>query len=193
MKRILIVAMVLAIASMAFAGGNPNVKCYVSFDQTGAGAPIHEHVMTQYVGFNAYFVFTDLEQGLTTVSFMINNPSADFPGLFASQAFTNLLDIIVGDPYAGMSLASSTCRVGPTEVVGYLNLFPIAVGDACVLILDDPSFPRWVVDCTVPNGEVDYYCVEAHGTIGGGLCEPGDCGASPVEDATWGGIKAMYR
>jgi hypothetical protein len=192
MKRLLIVAMVLAIASVAFAGGNPNVKAYVSFDQTGGGAAVHQYAMTQYVGFNAYFVFSDLDQGLTTVVFRINNPQVECPGLFASQSFTNLLDIIVGDPYTGMSLASSTCRTGPVEVVGYLNLFPVAVGDCCVLILDDPSFPRWVVDCTLPNGLVDFYCVLENGTIGAGPCEPGDCG-TPVEGSTWGGIKALYR
>ena len=192
MKRLLIVGMVLAMASLALAGGNPAVKAYVSFDQTGAGGLEHNYAMTQYVGFNAYFCFSDLDMGLTVVSFMINNPLVECPGLFASQSFTNLLDIIVGDPFTGMSLASTTCRPGPVEVVGYLNLFPIAVGDCCVVILDDPDFPRWVVDCTLPNGEVDFYCVLSNGTIGAADCPPGDCG-SPVEDATWGGIKALYR
>jgi hypothetical protein len=124
---------------------------------------------------------------------MINNPQVECPDLFASQSFTNLLDLMAGDPFTGMSLASTTCRPGPVEVVGYLNLFPTAVGDCCVVILDDPDFPRWVVDCTLPNGEVDFYCVESNGTIGAAVCPPGDCGASPVEDATWGGIKALYR
>ena len=193
MRTMLAILMVAALCVPAFAGGNPNVKAYVSFDQTGAGGLVHDYTMTQYVGFNAYFCFTDLDMGLTTVVFRINNPQVECPGLFASQSFTNLMDIIVGDPYTGMSLASSTCRVGPTEVVGYLNLFPIAVGDCCVEILDDPSFPRWVVDCTQPNALVDFYCVLENGTIGAGLdCLPGDCG-SPVEDSTWGGIKALYR
>ena len=191
MKRLLIVGMVLAIASMAFAGGNPNVKAYVSFDQTGAGAEIHQYTMTQYVGFDAYFVFSDLDMGLTVVSFMINNPMVEYPGLFASQSFTNLLDLMAGDPYTGMSLASTTCRPGPVEAVGYLNLFPVAVGDACVVILDDPNFPRWVVDCTQPNGMVDFYWLETNGTIGEATCPPGDI--VPVEDSTWGGIKALYR
>ena len=184
--------LILALAVSAFAGGNPNVQCYVSFDQSGAGAPVYEYDMTQYVGFNAYFCFTELDLGLTTVVFRINNPTVEYPGLFASQAFTNLLDIIVGDPYTGMSLASSTCRTGAVVVVGYLNLFPTAVGAACVEILDDPSFPRWVVDCAQPNGEVDYYCVLQNGAIGGATCIGGDCD-SPVEDATWSGIKALYR
>jgi len=195
MKRLLVVAMVLAVASIALAGGNPNIKCYVSFDQTGAGAEVHQYDYMQYVGFNAYFCFTDMDMGLTTVSFMINNPQVDCPGMFASQSFTNLLDIIVGSPYTGMSLASSTCRDSEVVVVGYLNLFPIAAagGSCCVNILDDPNFPRWVVDCTTPNGLVDYYCVLSNGTIGTAECVPGDCGASPVEDTTWGGIKSLYR
>ena len=190
MKRLFFVGMVLAMASLAFAGGNPHVNAYVSFDQTGAGGLEHNYTMTQYVGFNAYFCFSELEMGLTVVSFKINNPMAECPGLFASQSFTNLMDIIVGDPFTGMSLASTTCRPGPVEVVGYLNLFPVAVGACCVEILDDPDFPRWVVDCTTPNGLVDFYFVTANGAIGDIEC-PGDIVA--VEDASWGSIKALYR
>ena len=190
MRTILALIMVAALCVPAFAGGNPDVKCYVSFDQTGAGAPIHQYAMTQYVGFNAYICFNDLDMGLTTVSFRLNNPQAEYPGLFASQSFTNLLDIIVGDPFTGMSLASTTCRSEDVVVVGYLNLFPIAVGDACVNILDDPDFPRSVVDCTQPNGLVDYYWVTANGGLGGANC-PGD--VVPVEDSSWGSIKALYR
>ena len=192
MKRLLIVGVILAAASLAFAGGNPDVKCYVSFDQTGAGAPIHQYAMTQYVGFNAYICFNDLDMGLTTVSFMLNSPQGEHPELFASQSFTNLLDIIVGDPYTGMSLASSTCRSDAIEVVGYLDLFPTAVGPAAVEILDDPDFPRSVVDCTTPNGELDAYCVFQNGSIDGGVPVSGDCW-DPVEASTWGGIKALYR
>ena len=190
MRRLLIACMVLAIASLAFAGGNPDVKCYISFDQSGAGAPVHQYEMTQYIGFNAYICFTDLDMGLTTVSLRLNNPQVEYPGLFASQSFTNLLDIIVGDPYTGMSLASSTCRSEDVVVVGYLNLFPVMIGDGCVEILDDPDFPRWVVDCTTPNGEVDFYLVLANGGLGGANC-PGD--VVPVEDSSWGSIKALYR
>jgi len=184
MKHLLIAGVVLALAVTAFAGGNPNVQCYVSFDQSGAGGLDHHHDTTQYVGFNAYFCFSDLDMGLTVVSFMLNDPQAECPGLFMIQSFTNLLDLMVGDPYTGMSLASTTCRTGDVVVVGYLFLFPVAVGPCWVSILDDPDFPRWVVDCTTPNGEVDYYTVLAHGTMGPPV---------PVEDSSWGCIKALYR
>ena len=77
MKRLLVVGMVLAVASLAFAGGNPWVQCYVSFDQSGSGGLDHHHDTIQYVGFNAFFCFTDLDMGLTVVSFMINDPMTD--------------------------------------------------------------------------------------------------------------------
>jgi len=186
MKHLLIAGVVLALAMTGVAGANPGLGpfAYVSFDQTGSGALVHEYSMTQYVGFNAYFCFTDLDTGLTAVSFMLNNPRADCPGLFAYTIFTNLLDIIVGDPYTGMTLASTTCRDEEVVVAAYLHLFPIAEGECWVRILADPDYPHEVVDCTLPNGEVYFYDVPADGHIVEG---------SPVEDMSWGGIKALYR
>jgi len=188
MKYVLIALALAAMCVPASAAGNPDVNVYVSFDQTGAGGLVHEYAMTQYVGFDAYFCFGGIDMGLTVVSFAINDPMTEYPGLFASQSFTNLLDIIVGDPFTGMSLASTTCRPGPVVVVGSLSLFPTAVGPACVNFIDDPDFPRWVVDCTLPNGEVDYYAFLSNGAIGGA-----DCPDTPVEASTWGSIKALYQ
>ena len=188
MKYVLVALALAALCVPAFGAGNPNVNVYVSFDQTGAGGLVHEYTMTQYVGFNAYFCFGGLDMGIVVVTFMINNPMVEYPGLFASQSFTNGLDLMVGDPFTGMSLASTTCRPGPVEVVGYLNLFPIAVGPCCVNMLDDPAFPRWVVDCTLPNGEVDFYAFLSNGSINGA-----DCPDTPVDASSWGSIKALYR
>ncbi len=187
MKHLFVAGVVLAVALTGLAAANPGPGppyAYVSFDQTGSGALVHEYSMMQYVSFNAYFCFSETEAGLTVVSFMINNPQAEYPGVFAAQSFTNLLDIIVGNPYTGMSLASTTCRDEAVVVVGYLNLFPIALVDCWVHILEDPDFPGWVVDCTQPNGEVSFYGLLADGHIVGG---------SPVEDISWGSIKTLYR
>jgi hypothetical protein len=65
-------------------------------------------------------------------------------------------------------------------------------GSGCLQILDHQDYPRWVVDCAQP-AEVDQYCVLAHGSIGGVTCPEGDCGAVPVEEATWGAVKSLYR
>ena len=192
MKRLLIVGMVLAVASVAFAGGNPDVQIYMSFDQTGAGGLEHTYTMTPMAVFNAYVCATNLGTGITGVSFAMSDPSTENPGMFIVQSFVNDLDVAVGDPFTGISVASQTCRTEEVVVLAHLVLFPSMAGDLCIEISDYPAFPRWVVDCTLPNGLVDFYCVLANGTIGEATCAPGDCG-SPVEDATWGGIKALYR
>jgi hypothetical protein len=72
--------------------------------------------------------------------------------------------------------------------------------DACIKIVDHVDYARWVVDCQDPGVE-DLYCLAGHGTIigpaGSIVCtddlEDCPCGPVPVEDATWGGIKALYR
>jgi hypothetical protein len=193
MKYIGSAVLILALAVSAFAGGNPDVQIYISFDQSGAGGLVHDTVMEPMVGFNAYVCITELDQGLTGVSFALTDVLTDYPGLFMVASFTNLLDVPVGDIFTGISLASSTCRTEEVVVVGYLFLFPSAAGDLCLEIKDHPDFPRWVVDCTLPDAELDFYCVLSHGTIGGGQCPEGDCPDTPIEEDTWGGIKALYR
>ena len=188
MKRILIVGLVLAMAVTAFAGGNPNVKAYLSFDP--GGALVHTYTQTQYVSFNVYVCLTDLDMGMTTVSFMLSDPMVDCPGLFAAESFTNLLpgNLAIGAWNTGITLASTDCMTGPTVVVGYLNLFPVAVGPCCIYLLPHPDYPGWVVDCTEPNGLVDIY-----GLIADGQASISEGCASPVEDVTWGSIKALYQ
>ncbi len=193
MKRLLIVGMVLAVASLAFAGGNPDVQIYVSFDQSGAGGLEHSYTMTPGEPFNAYICVTELDMGLTGVSFALTDPDAENPGMFLIQSFVNDLDVAVGDFDTGISLASQTCRTEEVVVVAHFVLFPLTAGDFCIEIKDYPAFPRWVVDCTTPDGLVDFYCVLSHGTVGAGVCPEGDCEINPVEDATWGNIKALYR
>ena len=194
MKRMLVVGLVLAFACTAFAGGNPNVQAYISFDQSGAGGLIHEYTTTPYVTFNAYFVLAELDLGMTVVSFKLSNPSVDCPGKFAPPSFVNLLpgNLAIGTWDTGVAIASTECMAGVVPV-GYLSLFPLNDVPCCLQIQDHPTEPRWVVDCNQPFGEVDYYCVLAHGSIDGGVCPEGDCVTSPVEDATWGGIKALYQ
>ena len=191
MKYVLTVLALAALCVPAFAGGNPNVRCYISFDQSGEGGLVHSIVMTPMVPFNAYICITGLDQGFTGVSFMLTDVLNDYPGMFAVASFTNLLDVPIGDVFTGISVAASTCRTEDVVVVGSLFLFPSTTGDFCLELKDHPSFPRWVIDCADP-ADLDFYCIEAHGTIGAGVCPESECD-SPVKDATWGSIKALYR
>lgn len=192
MKTVAIAGLVLAMAVTAFAGGNPNVKAYISFDQTGAGLPIHSYTMAPYTPFDAYVCLTDVGMGVTTVSFYVTDLDTDFPGLFlVAPSFTNLLpgDLAIGNIYTGITIAATSCQTQDPVIVCKLSYVPTAAGDMCLNILPHLQWPRWVTDCTEPNALVDFYTVLENGSIGTIICPP----STPVEDETWGGIKAMYR
>ena len=196
MKTLLAILVVAAMAVTASAGLNPQVYAYISFDAAGdetanAVAP------APYSTVDAYFCLGCVEGGMTTVSFLLNNAMADCPGVMATQSFVNLLpgNLAIGDAFAapGITIASTECMNVTPVIVGYGTYFYLG-GACCIQILDHGEYPRWVVDCQEP-GVVDYYCVTSHGSVGGATCPDGEtclCD-SPVEDATWGGIKALYR
>ena len=179
MRALAIAALICLVAVPAFAGDNPDVKAYISFDP--AGDPTQNAVApAPYTTVNAYFCLTDIGPGagvgVTTVSFLLNNAIGDCPGVMATQAFVNLMPggLAIGDPFAGgVTIASTVCMDADPVIVGYGSYFYLG-GDCCIEILDHVDFPRWVVDCQEP-GQVDYYCVLGHGTVGGATCPPGDC------------------
>jgi hypothetical protein len=83
------------------------------------------------------------------------------------------------------------CEEYEPLVVGCVTMFYL--GGACHLeILDHGEYPRWVTDCSDPS-EVDEYCVYRNGGIGGAAVPAGDCTVTPVEGASWGAIKSLYR
>jgi hypothetical protein len=198
MKTLLAILLGAARAVTAGAQGlNPNVYAYISFDPAGdetatqiAGAP--------YTTVSAYVCLGMVEGGMTTVSFMLNDVMVQCPGVMATKAFVPLLPggLTIGDAFVapGITCASTDCMTG-TVIVGRIDCFFLG-GDCCFEILDHVEYPRWVVDCQEP-GQVDLYCVKSHGIVGAGQClTPVDdpCPEiNPVEDSTWGGIKAMYR
>ena len=194
MRTTLAFLIVAALCVPAFAGGNPDVQIYISFDQENPGAPVHEFTMVPYTYFSAYICITELDMGFTGVSFALTDVDTENPDMFQfPPVFSTPFEIEVGNVYTGVSVATGTCRTEEVVIVGELGMFPTMTADICLEIKDYPAFPRWVVDCTQPYGEVDFYCVLAHGTIGAGTCPEGDCPDTPVEDATWSGIKALYR
>ena len=189
MRYIVSVLLVLALTVPAFAGGNPDVQIYISFDQTGAGGLVHEYTMIPYTYFTAYVCVTELGDGFTGVTFKLTDLDTENPGMFQfAPVFSTPFETQAGDVYTGISVNTGDCRTEDVVVVGQLSMLPNTAGDICLEIKDYPAFPRWVVDCTQPNGELDFYSIIAHGTIGAG-----ECPNVPVENGTWGSIKAMYR
>ena len=88
-------------------------------------------------------------------------------------------------------MSSQYCESEDPELVGFVSMFYLG-GSCSIEILDHDEYPRWVVDCDDP-WEIDEYCVYMNGSIGGAELPPGDCEFTPVEDASWGAIKSLYR
>jgi hypothetical protein len=196
MKTLLAILVIAAVAVTATAGNNPQVYAYISFDPAGDEAQ-NAVMPAVYTTVDAYLCLGCVEGGMTVISFGLNNVMADCPGVMGTQAFVNLLPggLMIGDPFDGVgaTIASTDCMPMDPVIVGYATYFYIG-GACCIEIVDHAQYPRWVVDCQSPGVE-DYYCVEGHGSVGGAECPEGEncpCG-NPVEDATWGGIKALYR
>jgi len=196
MKQLLAICLVLTFAVAATAGLNPDVYAYISFDPAG-DETVNTVAPPAFSTVDAYFCLGCIEEGMTTVSFMLNNALADCPGVMATQSFVNLMpgNLAIGDAFTtGVTIASTECMTMDPVIVGYGTYFYLG-GMCCIEILDHPDYPRWVVDCQDP-GQVDYYCLFGHGSVGGAVCPDGEaceCGGVAVEDATWGGIKALYR
>jgi hypothetical protein len=183
--------MLLLVACLAYAGGNPGIRAYFDFDP-----PTYAHAAypAAYTTVNAYLCVDNVQQGITTFSFRMDDPVDANPGVLATASWTQLLPggLVPMYPWPyGLTVASTECNESDPTVIGVVSCFYLG-GEACLEILDHPDYPRWVVDCSEP-GEIDTYCVLAHGSVGGGSCPDGDCPSVPVESESWGTIKSLYR
>jgi hypothetical protein len=197
MKQLLAMGLILVFAMTASAGLNPEVYAYLTFDEFG-DETMNIVAPAAYSTVNAYLCLGCIEEGMTTVSFGLSNALVDCAGVMATQSFVNLMpgNLMIGDPFDGVgaTIASTECMTMDPVIVGYGTYFYLG-GDCVIEIVDHADYPRWVVDCQEP-GVVDYYCVQGHAGVGAGVPPAGEdcpCGGVPVEDATWGGIKALYR
>ena len=189
MKYLALTVLTLLIACAAFAGGNPGVATYIDFDPPNR---LHYVTPALYTAVVAYICFGDLPMGLAGCSFRVTDVGVECPGVFAPDpGFTNLLpgDLAIGNYLTGITLASTECMPGPDVCVAYVSLFYLG-GECCVEVLDHPDYPRWVLDCNDP-AQVDFYGILAGG--GGAVNTASPCPTVPVEESTWGSVKALYR
>jgi len=195
MNQLLAVGLVLALVCTASAGGNPNVRVYFDFDPPNY---VHEMSPAPYSTVDMYMCLDELGTGMNTICFRTTNLMTEFPGVFATQAWTTLLpgNLPIGwypwEPW-GAIVASTECNgsAGEPLVVGYITAFYLG-GEGWVQILDHPDYPRWVIDCGDP-GEYDEYCVYRNASVGGAEAPPGDCDVTPAERNSWGAIKSLYQ
>jgi hypothetical protein len=194
-----LIAIVLLLAFVIPAAGQDgsNPGCAVCIDFSEATEVVSRIDPEPYTAFSAYFTIYNVNE-FAAISFM----ASVTPGMSSPPAFTNLLpgDLAIGSWDTGITIASTECQYDPFLHFGKLDLFYLGTpGD--IMILDHPDWPRWVVDCSDECPEdpdcLNFYCVWMHGGVGKDPVE-GDAGCAapwvvPVEDVSWGGIKALFR
>ena len=190
MKALAAALVCLALTGAARAGGNPEVTLYISFSLEEKVFAISPEPYT-YV--DAYLYLGNVEAGVLDTSFRISRVWEEYPGVTSFPSYTGLKtwpgDCDAGSIFEGKWVCSTSCEDEPDEHFYTLN-FMYFGGSCCIRLLEHPDQPRWVTDC---DGGLDYWCVESHASIGGAICPEGDCPQSPVQDDTWGAIKALYR
>jgi hypothetical protein len=85
MSRLLVIVALVALACSARAGGNPDVRIYIDFDPPNY---VHETEAELYTTIEAYVCMDSIGEGVTSVSFAMNDPSEDFPAVVAALSFT---------------------------------------------------------------------------------------------------------
>jgi len=205
MKKLLIALLVLAFALPALADQNPYLAIFCDADMDTGTAPVTEicpdpnGMFDVYVCFDRFGPLGDgVGGGMLGAAFLFDRT---FGGIKLTQV--NMLGGLgFGDVEVdGWAItAGADCQfpdasgVLVAASVGYLYLgtpgtitilaHPVdgAVGSDC-----DNLFDTWCVPSTVSHGFDGHF----------GVCTAppsGDCQpVSPVEDATWGAIKALYR
>jgi hypothetical protein len=196
---LLAVALVMALAVSAAGQQGANPECQVCIDFSGTASSwteVQSRIDPEpYTVFSAYFTIYGINE-FTTITLM----GYVTPGMSTPPTFTNLLpgDIAIGTWDTGITMASTDCIADDFLYVARMDFFYLGVpGD--VMFLDHPTWPRWVVDCSAPCNPdelcLNYYCPWMHGGVHKDPIEGDmDCfPLVPVENASWGAVKAMFR
>jgi hypothetical protein len=208
MKRLLVALVVLAFALPALAGQNPNVAIYLYTTSSGIGgtnwtaSPSGGGVKSVYVCFDHFGV----GGGMYGASWrFIEVPGPDY--MSSTNQFAGVGGLTIGDPGSAAGIAMT---VGPAAV--YPNVNGIIIlgrirytvegdppGGGSITVVPHATDGRAVADA---QNQLDYWCVhsvaynglsgnfgwDAPPTIDGNCTQP-----SPVQNETWGSIKALYR
>ncbi len=191
MRTALVIIVVAACSISAVAGDNPDCQMCIDFSGTATSwSDVQSRIDPDlYEPFDAYICIYGINAfaGICFAGYVT-------PGMSAATGFSCLLPgcFVWGAWDEGVALASSDCHTERFLYVAKISLVYLSTpGD--VMILDHPEYPRWVIDCE--GAEADFYCVWMHGGVGKDALEGDEeCfPVVPVEDATWGSVKAIYR
>jgi hypothetical protein len=190
--RYLVIALVaLAFATSALAVQNPDIRIYLDVEPPGYVHEVHPAVGTTFV---VYICFDCFGPGGGT-----RGTGVLFVRTFEGFKLSQLIvppGLGFGDvEIDGWTFAFEQCAypdasgVVVAALVEYLYMGTPGTLD----IAPHPGTGRNTLDCNYQ--EDDQYCIYAN--LGVSMPpNPGEdcpCGPNPVEEATWGGIKSLYR
>jgi len=181
MKRAMIIACCLVFgASMAFAQAG-SIGIF-----SDAGATSCNFVDTG--GLVQVYISHVNTTGATASQFKL-----DAPATWTHLGDTWNFAVIIGTSIAGVSIGYENCLVGPIAL-GVVNFFGGAVAPCTMMsIVADPSVTSGLieaVDCAPPPGPNKMFPTGGAGRINSD--QTCNCNV-PVQDTTWGGIKALYE
>jgi hypothetical protein len=170
------------------ASANPIIgeQVYVDFDPPNQTHSVYPELFETVEA----YVVVDLTMGYREDFRAIYFRMATTPGTADQPTFTNLLPgaIVEGDWFNGISITVDCVSAVPPLPIGKLTFVYNGIpGD--VTIEPHPESPALLISCL---DEWLVFCVRMHGGVAKEAPE-GDCYASPVEDASWGAIKGLYR
>jgi hypothetical protein len=181
MKRSMLIALCLLFgASMAFAqAGSVGVfadAAGTNCNLVDAGGLVQVHVVHAY------------STGATASQFLFDISATAWTHLGDTWDFTT----VIGTSITGVSVAYGGCFSGPIHL-GTINFFGSIV-PACTIVsvVPDPAAPSGnieAVDCALPDPGKMFPTGGSAIVNSDGTC---DC-LIPVQDTTWGGVKALYQ
>ena len=185
MKRSLLIAFCLVLcASMAFAQrdlGSIDVftdLMQTSCDFTDDGTLIQVHVFV-----------THANDGTTASQWMLKVPSG-----WIHLGDLAVFETVLGTSVSGIGIAYGQCMTGDFLILT-ANFTGTGNTPACsyISIIPDPSAPSGeieIVDCQLPNPAKQTFLRLGQGIVSG----DGTCNCTiPVQETTWGQVKALYR
>ena len=181
MKKALLLTLVLMVsATKAFAQGG-SVGMFADMGGTDC------NLTDAAPGLASYFAVHVYHAGATACQFSAPMPACMIGATYLSD--TAVFGVTIGNSQTGVAIGYGTCQGAPTHVLT-INYFAGGATTACCRypVLPDPNVVSGlieVVDCT--NALIS-------ATGGMGIINPDQtcfCDV-PVEDSTWGQVKALY-
>jgi hypothetical protein len=182
-KALLLTAFLMLGASIAFAQSG---SVGIFADAAGTNCNLPDAVP----GLTPYYVVHVYTTGATACQFKATKPACVLASYLSDAT---VFPVTVGNSQTGVSVGYGTCRSGPIHVLT-LNFFTQGLTQACCYykVACDPlgsdgcaSGLIDIVDCSFEPAlaTAGTGIVKANGTC--------DCNV-PVEDTTWGNVKALY-